>query len=850
MKLSFNLPSIRSHNRRSSMDPMNRTTYITDISEKQSHARMLKILDSSQGERSTSINASMCVGNEAKLEFLDTYFHLPLISERNKIENIEDTPHVAYLEEIDKMHIKPQPFGIIRRKGPSTFIDIHMFSMGDTYAGAFSKGVKQYKEVTNLNLKANRLTDLGCEKILSQVHSKKVKSVNVSENKLGRKSILKIIELVSDHETRLKTLELENINISERALVDLCKCISDNKTLKSLNLSKNSLSYMSCESLKEMLKYNSSLIHLDLHWNSIRTEGAKLLFEGLSQNDTLTVLDLSWNSLGRESSQDSIKSLGLCLKQNTTLRHLDLSYNNLTKSDCEIFANLLKDNHELIGLHMLGNECSVNSQGFVVPSEQSQSSIQQGHFFNRILDKSKYSRHQQVKINCWICEKWVEMLIEWKPGDSTQEPKFVHLDTDGYAATPLIKGKADKWSITRVVPPGRVLFYFSNHISAFTSKSFETVKLEKPVPPNGTLKEVSLVNCVLAKGEECRLKDLFGSRPRVNFAEPGVASVEYERIPWSLAISAFASYVLETEELRTECFEFDWNNTKLVNLIKDEVLRDQAKMALRKKYEHLLECFKTLSAMSGSEVFAIGSNVLNDFLGQCKVFDNNFTLSDVGITWNSTNSKTSQANNSGNGLCRYEFLEMLARIANDKYIRNKLSPNITEAIEKLFSDHLESILDKYDTCKWRREVYMTEEVDYFLRAHKPLLEHIYKRFSGQEGQIGQKQSMNLSEFRSLCMRAELINEEFTSREIDVCFSRAMMLQVDYLSKSRHLEMNYVEFLEGLSRAANELSGNDLRAKLESIVPKLLKVCSQNFLQGYTPPTEETYFNLMYKIKGN
>lgn len=848
MKLSFNLPNLKGRNRRISTEGVNSSAYITDLSESQSRARVLNILNSSHGKRPLSLNASICVGNEAKLEFLDTYFHLPLISERNKIENIEDTPHVAYLEEIDKMHIKPQPFGIIRRKGPSNFIDIHMFSMGDTYAGAFSKGVKHYKVVTNLNLKANRLTDNGCQKILSEIHSKKVKLINVSENKLGKKSIVKIIEILIDHENLLKTLELENISISERAVSDLCKSLSDNKVLKNLNLAKNSLSFIACESIREMLKYNSSLVHLDLHWNSIRTEGATMLFEGLAQNDNLKVLDLSWNSLGRETSQDALKALGKCLKVNSTLKHLDISYNNLNFSDCELFSHLIKDNHDLIGLHVLGNECYLDPQGYIIPTQESQGSMQHGHFFNRILDKSKYSKHHQVLSNCWVCEKWVEMTFEWKSTDGTQEPTSIHLNTDKYTPTPLKKSK-DVLSVTRVLPAGEVLFFWSNQFSAFTSKKFSVLTLKSPIPPSGTLKEVYTVNKSETIGEFCNLKDLFKSKARVDFSDPSTIKIEYERIPWNLGISIFQSYFPETEELKTECFEFDWLNTKLPNLIKDEVIREEAKQLLRTKYDPVLEAFRTLSAMSGSEVFAIGSNALNDFLNQCKVFDNYFTLSDMGITWNSTNSKSNQPNNSGTGLCRYEFLELITRVANDKYIRNKLSPNILDAIEKLFSEHLNLILDKYDSNRWRAEVYLTEEIDYVLRAHKNLLEHLYKKYSSQETIPGQKLSLSLSEFRNLCISTDIVNEQFTSREIDVCYSRAMMLQSDYINKNRHLEMNFTEFLEALSRAANELNGPNLKTKLESIFPKLLNACSHTFKQTYSFPTEETYFNLMYKVKG-
>lgn len=849
MKLSLNLPTINSRHRRSSTEAMNKTTYITDLSEKQSRARVLGILNSSHGKRPLSLNASVCVGNEAKLEFLDTYFHLPLISERNKIENVEDNPHVAYLEEIDKMHVKPQPFGIIRRKGPSNFIDIHMFSMGDAYAGAFSKGVKHYKIITNLNLKANRLSDNGCQKILSEIHSKKVKSINVSENKLGKKSITKIIDIISDHDNLLKTLELENISISERAISDLIKSLSDNKVLKNLNLAKNSLGFIACESLREMLRYNSSLVHLDLHWNSIRTEGATMLFEGLAQNDNLKVLDLSWNSLGRESSQEALKALGKCLKVNSTLKHLDISYNNLTLNDCEVFSVLIKENHDLIGLHVLGNEGFIDPQGFIIPTQQPPGIMQYGHFFNRILDKSKYSKHHHYSNNCWVCEKWVEMRFDWNSEDGNQEPTSIHLNTDNFLPTPLKKSK-DGLGVTRVLPPGEVQFFWSNHMSAFTSKKFSVTTLKTPIPPSGTLKEVFTVNISPVVGDFCNLKYLFHSKARVDFSDPSIIKVEYEKIPWSLGISIFSNYSLETEELKTECFEFDWSYTKLTNLIKDEIIREQAKDLLRTKYDLVLEAYRTLSALSGSEAFAIGSNALNDFLNQGKVFDNYFTLSDMGITWNSTNSKSNQLNNSGTGLCRYEFLELIARVANDKYVRNKLAPNILDAIDKIFNEHLGGILEKYDCSKWRTEVYMTEEIDYTLRAHRTLLEHIYKKYSNQEQVPGQKPSMNLSEFRNLCMSSGIVNDQFTSREIDICFSRSMMLQSDNINKTRHLEMSFTEFLEAISRAANELNGPDLKPKLESIFPKLLHICSPAFKQTYSFPTEETYFNLMYKVKGS
>ncbi|OMJ69565.1 hypothetical protein SteCoe_32683 [Stentor coeruleus] len=825
---------------------MNKSMYTSDMSEVQSRARVSNILTSSQSKRPTSLENSVIVGNEAKLEFLDTYFNLPLISERNRLEKLEDTPHAAYLGEIEKIHMRPQPFGIIRRKGPNTLIDIHMFSMGDTFAEAFSKGVKQYKEIANLNLKANRLTDAGCAKILSGIHSKKVKIINISENKLGRVTIEKVIQIVSNNETRLRTLELENISIGEKAIFDLCRILADNKVLHSLNLAKNNLGFLSCTALKEMLRYNSTIRNLDLHWNNIRTEGAKEFFEGLSQNDSLKALDISWNSLGRDNSMETVKAIGKCFKINSLLLHVDLSYNNITFQECEIFAELIKSNHKILGLHMIGNEGFIDAKGFLYPSEITQGTMQQGHFFNRILDKSKYSSKHHIKINCWICEKWIETTFIWTSGDSKYEPKSIHLNCDKWAATPLKKDNNGFISVTRVVPPGQIMFYFSNHMTCFTSKSYPTSRLENPIPQSGPYKEINIVNSIKATGQECSSKDLFDTQAR-EIIEDSSSSLEYEKIPWSIPISIFAEYIIDTIELRTECFEFDWLNLKLSNIIKEDLQKEELKSFIRKKYDLLLEAYKTLSALSVNEIFAIDFNILNDFLNQSKFIDNSFTLNDLNANWGVVSRKDkTQAKNADYGLCRYEFLEIIIRIANDKFIRNKVTSNIIEAIMTLFADNIEIFLNKYNTNTWRLEEYMTENIDYILKAYKPLLEYVYKKYSLKE--TLQDLYMSLNEFRNLCIDAKLINEHFTIREADVCYNRSMITQSDYLNKTRHLEMSFIEFLEAITRVANQHDGKNLRSKIEGIMPKLLNICEPSFIQSYKYPDDETFFNLMYRLK--
>lgn len=127
-------------------------------------------------------------------------------------------------------------------------------------------------------------------------------------------------------------------------------------------------------------------------------------------------------------------------------------------------------------------------------------------------------------------------------------------------------------------------------------------------------------------------------------------------------------------------------------------------------------------------------------------------------------------------------MEILVRIAHDKYFRNGICETDTEAFRKLLNDHLLPVISKNDSNKWRWEKYVCEDVDLTLKAHLPVLKALFSRYSGRKTLPGYKPFMCLEEFRDLCTSAGLLNDSFASREIDACFGLAMMTYVDELFK--------------------------------------------------------------------
>jgi len=94
-------------------------------------------------------------------------------------------------------------------------------------------------------------------------------------------------------------------------------------------------------------------------------------------------------------------------------------------------------------------------------------------------------------------------------------------------------------------------------------------------------------------------------------------------------------------------------------------------------------------------------------------------------------------------------------------------------MQQLIDDMLTN-MKKYDSNTWRWDKYICEEVDLVYKAYTPLVEAIYKKYSGKAWKPGQKNFMSLEELQTLVEDLGLLNDQLVQREIDICFNLAMM----------------------------------------------------------------------------
>lgn len=240
------------------------------------------LLQSRQGPRADSMDAySGAIGEKARLDFVDSHRNFPKSAQRNRFEKLEDTPSLAYLKSVDRLRLLPNPIGVVRRKGKEDQYDLTRMSMGDFYAQAFSEGLKHVKSVQRLNLQANRLTEVGTLRILSSVEFRDLKHLNLCQNRIGDRSVNRLVDVLDDRRCVVKSLNLENCALSPRAIKEICASLESNKSVRILNLAKNRINEKSVHFVAELIFRNDKLESLDLHWNHIRGDGAYEVFESL-----------------------------------------------------------------------------------------------------------------------------------------------------------------------------------------------------------------------------------------------------------------------------------------------------------------------------------------------------------------------------------------------------------------------------------------------------------------------------------------------------------------------------------------------------------------------------------------
>ena len=484
-----------------------------------------------------------------------------------------------------------------------TKVDMKDYGLDDSQAEVYSKTFRSLNKLESLNLRGNRLKDSGTRSILDAINKTNLRCLDISNNKIGVIGIRSLMLILENEESVLEELSLENVTIRVEALQLLCIGLQRNSVLKSLNLSNNKIGIGAGRHIAEMLDTNNCLETLDLHWNQIKGVEAIYMFNALKNNTSLRTLDLSWNPLGQDRVSNSIPVIAASLAENEYLLHLDLSNNNFSVHDCEVLGKYLKGNHTIKGLHFLGNYGKVNALGFIEPLPYLPPTSSNKHSVRLISKKVA----ENTTEHCWICQKWMDCVIEWDPArmiwnrrlkhfafdklSTQEEPVYVHLEIDDYWPFLLKRNEHNIYTCTRSLPPGKNRFFFTYRGVAQISNQYQiegcSATIEKFVYfYKGFSKRIMAV--IVNFTENANTLQVCVPRPEILEYIPPPGDIPEPDFPaWSIANSIFGGYTPDSPEQLNKCFEADWNNSKIPKFLKSDSTRFAVKEILRFEYSKM-----------------------------------------------------------------------------------------------------------------------------------------------------------------------------------------------------------------------------------------------------------------------
>eukprot|EP00349_Pseudokeronopsis_sp_Brazil_P006027 CAMPEP_0202967230 /NCGR_PEP_ID=MMETSP1396-20130829/12024_1 /ASSEMBLY_ACC=CAM_ASM_000872 /TAXON_ID= /ORGANISM="Pseudokeronopsis sp., Strain Brazil" /LENGTH=291 /DNA_ID=CAMNT_0049692037 /DNA_START=293 /DNA_END=1165 /DNA_ORIENTATION=+ len=189
--------------------------------------------------------------------------------------------------------------------------------------------------------------------------------------------------------------------------------------------------------------------------------------------------------------------------------------------------------------------------------------------------------------------------------------------------------------------------------------------------------------------------------------------------------SVFKDWKEDTPFLLEKCMQHDKQCWKVPRFIKDPSEQDKVWDILVQNFKKLKDLFLTLSCRSIYP--CISWMDFSNYCDQCRIPDKNVPLATVDRLFIATNVELeAMDDNPDKALCRFEFLEILVRIANSKYKEPGLAANYSDALQKLLSTNIFPAVQPAPWQEWREQELWTIDVNDLLEAN---LEGLKKVFS-------------------------------------------------------------------------------------------------------------------------
>jgi hypothetical protein len=153
---------------------------------------------------------------------------------------------------------------------------------------------------------------------------------------------------------------------------------------------------------------------------------------------------------------------------------------------------------------------------------------------------------------------------------------------------------------------------------------------------------------------------------------------------------------------------------------------------------------------------------------------------------------------------RFEWVEIIVRIAITKYYDAGIVTDLSEAVNLLCQDNIQPHLEeaaRHIRNDFRRKRLYNEPTDTLLKNYNRILHYMFKKYC--KGKAATKDTvMDIKEWTGFLMDMNVIDPDFTKREGRLCFTMSKMLVADEVKRDiAWTTMTYFDFLEALCRVS-------------------------------------------------
>ncbi|GBG27539.1 NACHT, LRR and PYD domains-containing protein 3 [Hondaea fermentalgiana] len=323
--------------------------------------------------------------------------------------------------------------------------------------------------------------------------------------------------------------------------------------------------------------------------------------------------------------------------------------------------------------------------------------------------------------------------------------------------------------------------------------------------PDGPLR---LHSFAILERLEKTLPDTIRAIPRRQNAR----AIPRRRLSFLQEDGVFAALGKESTEDTVKAFKADCSHAKFQRVVKDKDERNNMLSALQENYSILRVVYQLFCANhTGLSVTSVSWHSFFEFCQMCLIVDDKLDQKDlenmfVAVNVNDASrdqgvDMTGRKLNPDRDLCRYEFVEIVGRIAIKKFFQRGLVDSPADAVRRLVETHFLPYLDIEAPQVFRERFMFNQPVDLIFQHFLPVMQRLFRRAA--DSHLNRKSKrMTFMAWRNLITKSGIFsNAACTERESRIAYRLSMKYVEDEMKTDKHLSIGFLEFLEALARLA-------------------------------------------------